>query len=89
VTERSAFVRVASVRHVRRRSSDPPRQLLCFLLTTFAGWVNRHQQRIFDYVLEENRALRRKLNRGIDMIVKKAHSLAKKPCTSSQFCVYG
>jgi len=27
------------------------------LLATFAGWVNRHQARVIDYLVEENRVL--------------------------------
>ena len=33
-----------------------------FLLLRFAGWVNRHQQRVIDYLIEENRVLREQLN---------------------------
>ena len=28
------------------------------LLVTLAGWVNRHQQHVIEYLVEENRALR-------------------------------
>jgi len=31
------------------------------LLFTFAGWVNQHQQRAVDYLMEENRVLREHL----------------------------
>src|SRR3981189_2138242 len=31
---------------------------LAFFLLLFSGWVNRHQQAVIDYLLEENRALR-------------------------------
>ncbi|MFH2009307.1 MAG: helix-turn-helix domain-containing protein [bacterium] len=34
---------------------------LQFLLLTFAGWVNRKQQRVIEYLLEENRVLREQL----------------------------
>jgi len=34
----------------------PPR---AFFLMLFSGWVNRHQQAMSDYLLEENRILRR------------------------------
>jgi hypothetical protein len=34
---------------------------LTFLLALFAGWVNRHQQRVIDYLVEENHALNPKL----------------------------
>ena len=36
----------------------PPLQ---FLLLTFGGWVNRHQQDAIDYLIEENRILREHL----------------------------
>jgi hypothetical protein len=36
----------------------PPLQ---FPLLIFAGWVNRHQQGVIDYLQEENRALREQL----------------------------
>ena len=31
---------------------------LQFLVLTFAGWVNRHQDDLIDYLREENRVLR-------------------------------
>jgi putative transposase len=31
------------------------------LLVTLAGWVNRHQQHVIGYLVEENRALREQL----------------------------
>jgi len=34
---------------------------LQFLMLIFAGWVNRHQQEVIDYLQEENRALREQL----------------------------
>ncbi len=34
---------------------------LHFLLFTFAGWVNRHQEDLIDYLREENRVLREHL----------------------------
>ncbi len=34
---------------------------LRLLLLTFAGWVNRHQQHVIDYLMEENRVLREQL----------------------------
>lgn len=34
---------------------------LTFLLLTFAGWVNRRQQKVIGYLLEENRVLREQL----------------------------
>jgi uncharacterized membrane protein YgcG len=34
---------------------------LRLLLLTLAGWVNRHQQHVIDYLVEENRVLREQL----------------------------
>src|SRR5215469_3139061 len=34
---------------------------LRLLLATLAGWVNRSQQHVIDYLIEENRALREQL----------------------------
>jgi len=34
---------------------------LQFLMLVFAGWVNRHQQDVIEYLQEENRALRDQL----------------------------
>jgi len=31
------------------------------LLMTFAGWINRHQQEVIEYLGEENRVLREQL----------------------------
>jgi hypothetical protein len=31
---------------------------LTFFLLLFSGWINRHQQAVIDYLLEENRVLR-------------------------------
>src|SRR5213593_2499764 len=46
-------------RYDRRMTADSlPLRLL---LATLAGWVNRHQQQVIDYLVEENRALREQL----------------------------
>jgi hypothetical protein len=37
---------------------DPLPPPLAFFLLLFSGWVNRQQQAVIDYLLEENRALR-------------------------------
>ena len=37
---------------------DPLPPPLAFFLLLFSGWVNRHQQAVIDYLLEENRVLR-------------------------------
>ena len=34
---------------------------LRFLLLTFSGWVNRHQQDVISYLVEENRVLKEHL----------------------------
>jgi hypothetical protein len=31
------------------------------LLVTLAGWVNRHQQHVIEYLIEENRVLKAQL----------------------------
>lgn len=33
-------------------------QALQFLVRTFAGWLNRHQEGLIDYLREENQVLR-------------------------------
>jgi putative transposase len=35
--------------------------VLQVLLLTLAGWVNRHQQQVIEYLLEENRVLKGQL----------------------------
>src|SRR5262245_8206950 len=37
---------------------DPLPPPITFLVLVFAGWVNRQQQAVIDYLLEENRVLR-------------------------------
>ena len=37
---------------------DSARHPLAFLLLLVSGWVNRQQQAVIDYLLEENRILR-------------------------------
>ena len=37
---------------------DPLPPPLAFLLLLFSGWINRQQQDVIDYLLEENRVLR-------------------------------
>jgi hypothetical protein len=36
---------------------DPPPSPLTFFLLLFTGWINRHQQAVIEYLLEENRVL--------------------------------
>ena len=36
------------------------------LMLIFAGWVNRHQQDVIEYLQEENRALREQLGAESD-----------------------
>ena len=31
------------------------------LLLAFSGWINRHQQEVIDYLVEENRVLREQI----------------------------
>ena len=37
---------------------------LQLVVLTLAGWVNRHQEDLIDYLWEENRILRERLGRG-------------------------
>src|SRR6266705_3656727 len=37
---------------------------LRLLFVTLAGWVNRHQQQVIEYLMEENRVLREQLNQA-------------------------
>src|SRR6059036_1892330 len=49
------------------------------LLLTLAGWVNRHQQHVIDYLVEENRALREQLRgRRIQLTDEQRRRLATK-----------
>ena len=34
---------------------------LQFLIVAFAGWLNRHQQKVIEYLVEENRSLKEQL----------------------------
>lgn len=34
-----------------------------YLLATFAGWINRQQAQVIDYLVEENRVLKEQLGR--------------------------
>ena len=50
---------------------------LHFLLLTFAGWVNRHQEAVIDYLREENRILREQLGeRGLRLTNAQRRRLA-------------
>ena len=40
---------------------QPTVQPLTLLLATLAGWMRRHEQRVLEYLLEENRVLREQL----------------------------
>ena len=37
-------------------------KLFHFILVALAGWVNRHQQAIIDYLIEENRVFKQQLH---------------------------
>lgn len=50
-------------RTVLRTIPAQPYPALAFLLTVFSGWVNRHQQRVTEFLVEENRILRRKFGK--------------------------
>jgi hypothetical protein len=48
--------RRSALRHTPGMDSLPRPLTFCLLL--FSGWINRHQQAVIDYLLEENRVLR-------------------------------
>ncbi len=58
-----------------------------FVLLMFAGWVNRHQLDVIEYLQEENRVLKARLGgkhlRFTDAercrLARKAHALGRKP----------
>ena len=64
----------------------PPFQPLQLLLVMFAGWVNRHQLDVIEYLQEENRVLKERLGgrriRFTDAerrrLARKAHTLGRK-----------
>ncbi len=61
----------------RRMNTIPP--ALQFLLLTFAGWTNRRQQKVIDYLIEENRVLREQLGgRRLRLTDKQRRRLAAK-----------
>jgi hypothetical protein len=59
---------------------------LQFLLLLFAGWVNRRQQAVIDYLVEENRVLREQLRgRRLRFIDDQRRRLARKgPATTTK-----
>ena len=42
---------------------NSPPQPLSFLLAFYAGWVNRHQQRVVEYLVVENKILKRQIGK--------------------------
>jgi hypothetical protein len=64
----------------------PPFQPLQLLLVIFAGWVNRHQLDMIEYLQEENRVLKQHLGgrriRFTDTerrrLARRAHTLGRK-----------
>lgn len=52
---------------------------LRFFLLIFAGWVNRHQQRVSEYLVEENRVLKEQMeNRRVRLNDDQRRRLAAK-----------
>ncbi len=52
---------------------------LQLLLATFAGWVNRHQAHVIEYMVEENRVLKEQLgNRRLRLNDDQRRRLAAK-----------
>ena len=60
-------------------------KLFHFILVALSGWVNRHQQAIIDYLIEENRVFKQQLQgRGLQLsdndrrrLAAKAHVLGR------------
>src|SRR5882762_10229898 len=69
-----------------RRAMSPLRLPFHLILLTFAGWVNRHQLDVIEYLQEENRLLKERLGgrrpRFTDAerrrLARKAHTLGRK-----------
>ena len=65
---------------------SPPFQPLQLLLVMFAGWVNRHQLDVIEYLQEENRMFKERLGgrriRLTDVercrLARKAHAFGRK-----------
>jgi hypothetical protein len=55
---------------------------LRFLTLNFAGWVNRHQQDVIEYLQEENRALREQL------VGKPGTGPRRPPCRNDTYRTY-
>ena len=55
---------------------------LQFLVLTFAGWVNRHQDDLIAYLREENRVLREHLGPR-PLRLTDAHNAVDSPCAAS------
>src|SRR5262249_27820061 len=50
-----------------------------FLVTAIAGWMNRHQQQVIEYLVEENRVLREQIgNRRLKFTDDQRRRLATK-----------
>ncbi len=59
--ERAGDERVAPLADERGMSAAPQQALLHFLLFILASWVNRQQQAVIAYLIEENRVLREQI----------------------------
>ena len=50
-----------------------------FLVVSFAGWMNQHQQQVISYLIEENRVLREQIGcRGMRFTDEQRRRLAAK-----------
>jgi hypothetical protein len=52
---------------------SPPFQPLQLLFVIFAGWVNRHQLDVIEYLQEENRVLKELCSAKIGFTVRSAY----------------
>jgi hypothetical protein len=49
------------------------------LLVTLAGWVNRHQQHVIEYLVEENRVLKEQVKGRLSFAKSAADSRGDRP----------
>jgi hypothetical protein len=69
---------------------DPVARQLQFLLMMFAGWLNRQQLELIEYILEENRLLKERLgSRRIQFTDAERRRLARKAHLVGRTCSVG
>jgi hypothetical protein len=58
---------------------------LSYLVVSFAGWMNQHQQHVIHYLMEENRVLREQIGnrRIVSLMISVATGCASPKSTKS------